>query len=173
MDAAAKPGAMPLGFVLEHYPPAPPALQCHLLRFAENQIEAHGLERSALERLLIRQCLAPGDLDVIATAWACIHRIQTNREVGLTVPCDLSLENVAWCWTIPEVLTGIAQLMANPEAVKQTFVRDDFDRFLRSAEEDFFEAAAQWPHECRRVISAAALADPYIYALRFADMLKV
>ena len=95
-----------------------------------------------------------------------------HREVGLTVPCDLSLENVAWCWSVPEVLTAIAGLMANPEAVRQTFVRDDFDRFLRSAEPEVFSAAAAYPDECRRVINAAPLADPYIYAVRFAAELK-
>lgn len=173
LDLAAKPGAMPLGFVLEHFPSAPPAMQCHLLRFAENQVEAHGVERSPLERLIIRQCLAPGTVEVIATAWACIHRIQMHRRVGLTVPCDLSLENVEWCWTMPELLAAIAQLMANPEAVGQPLVRDDFDRFLRSAEPEFFAAAVHWPDECRRVIRSAPLADPYIYALRFAESLRL
>ena len=69
-------------------------------------------------------------------------------------------------------MTAIAGLMANPEAVRQTFVRDDFDRFLRSAEPEFFSAAATYPDECRRVIDAAPLADSYIYAVRFAAELK-
>ena len=58
--------------------------------------------------------------------------------------------------------------MANPEAVLQTFVRDDFDRFLRSVQPKCFSAAAVYPDECSRVINAAPLADPYIYAVRFA-----
>lgn len=170
-DEAAKPGGMPIGFVENVWGQAPPAIQCHLLCFAEKQIEAHGVERSALERFLIRQCFADASVDVIGTAWAGIHRIQMHRQVGLTVPCHLSLENVTWCWSQPEVLTAIAGLMSNPEAVRQTFVRDDFDRFLRSAEDDFFAAAAAWPDECRRVINAAPLADPYTFAVRFAALL--
>jgi len=171
-DKAAEPASMPVTFVEENFTGAPPETQIELLRFAEMQIEAHGVARSALERLLIRQCFARGPVELIGTAWACIHRIQMHRRVGLTVPCDLSLENVAWCWSMPEVLTAIAGLMANPKAVEQTFVRDDFDRFLRSAEDDFFQAAAAWPDECRRVEEAAPLADPYTYAKRFAESLK-
>ena len=107
----------------------------------------------------------------MGAAWACIHRIQMHRQVGLTVPCELSLENVDWCWTMPELLSAIASLMANPAAVRQTFVRDDFDGFLRSAQPGFYRAAAAFPHECRRVIDSAPLADPYIYAQRFAGEL--
>jgi len=167
-DDAAKPDSMPVTFVEDNFPHSTPATRIELLRFAEKQIEAHGVARSPLERLLIRQCFANGPVELIGAAWACIHRIQMHREVGLTVPCDLSLENIGWCWSVPEILTAIAALMANPDAVEQTFVRDDFDRFLRSAEPEFFAAAAAYPDECRRVINAAPLADPYIYALRFA-----
>ena len=171
-DEAAKPDAMPMTFVADNYPHATSQTQCELLCFAEKQIEAHGVERSALERLLIRQCFASGPAELIGAAWACIHRVQMHRQVGLIVPCGLSMENVAWCWSVPEILTAIAGLMANPEAVRQTFVRDDFDRFLRSAQPEFFSAAAAYPDECRRVINAAPLADPYIYAVRFAAELK-
>jgi hypothetical protein len=170
-DEAAKPSAMPMTFVEENYPHAASETQCELLRFAEKQIEAQGIPRSPLERLLIRQCFESAPVDLTGTAWACIHRIQMHRQAGLTVPCDLSLENVDWCWTMPEILTAIAGLMANPEAVQQTFVRDDFDRFLRSAEPEFFAAAAAYPDECRRVTESAALADPYTYAVRFAGEL--
>jgi len=171
-DEAAKPECMPLSFVADNYSQATPDTQSELLRFAEKQIEAHGVPRSPLERMLIRQCFAKGPADLIGTAWACIHRVQMHRQVGLTVPCDLSLENVEWCWSMPEVLTAIAGLMANPKAVEQTFVRDDFDRFLRSAEPAFYAAAAAYPDECRGVINAAPLADPYTYAVRFAAKLK-
>ncbi|MFN0106376.1 MAG: hypothetical protein ACKV2U_30330 [Bryobacteraceae bacterium] len=171
-DQAAKPDAMPVTFVEENYPHANHDTRRELLRFAEKQIEAHGVLRSPLERLLIRQCFASAPAELIGTAWACVHRIQMHREAGLTVPCDLSLENVSWCWTLPEVLTAIADLMANREAADQTFVRDDFDRFLRSAEPEFFAAAKAYPDECRRVIESAPLADPYTYAVRFAADLQ-
>jgi hypothetical protein len=171
-DEAAKPDSMPLTFVEENYPHASPQTQIELLRFAEKQIEAHGITRSELERLLIRACFTSGPAELIGTAWACIRRIQMHRQVGLIVPCDLSLENVAWCWRLPEILTAIAGLMANPDAVRQTFVRDDFDRFLRSAESDFFAAARAYPDDCRRLVNAAPLADPYTYAMRFAASLE-
>jgi len=171
-DEAAKPERMPLSFVEECYGLADEERRRELLSFAEKQIEAHRLERSGLERFLIRQCFAEAPADTIGTAWASIHRIQMHRQVGLTVPCDLSMENIAWCWSMPEVLVCIARMMAYPEAVKQTFVRDDFDRFLRSAEDEFFVAAVEYPDECQRVIASAPLADPYIYAVRFADKLR-
>ena len=171
-DQAAKPGAMPIEFVEEVYPHAADAIKIHLLRFAELQIEAHGAERSSLERHLIRQCFADAPVEMIGTAWACIHRIQMHRRVGLTVPCDLSMENVDWCWTMPEVLMAIARLMGNPEAVRQTFVRDDFDRFLRSAPPEFFQAAVAHPHECGEIIRNAPHADPYTYCVRFAAKLS-
>jgi hypothetical protein len=94
-----------------------------------------------------------------------------HRTVGLHVPFDLTIQNVEWCWTMPEFLRQLAALFAFPEAVKQTFVRDDLDRFLRSADDDFYTAAAQHPNECQRIIEAAPLADPYTYALRFAAKL--
>ncbi len=170
-DDAAKPGAMPIEFVEEVYPHAADDVKEHLLRFAEKQIEAHGAERSSLERHLIRQCFAAAPVELMGTAWACIHRIQMHRRVGLTVPCDLSMENVQWCWSMPEVLQAIARLMGNPEAVRQTFVRDDFDRFLRSAPPEFFEAAAAHPEECAEIRRNAPQADPYTYAARFAAQL--
>lgn len=171
-DKAAEKDSMPITFVEDNYPHANPETQIELLRFAEKQIESQGEPRSSLERLLIRACFDGGPIERIATAWACIHRIQMHRQVGLTVPCDLSLENIDWCWSMPEVLTVIANLMANPKAVEQTFVRDDFSRFLRSAEPEFFTAAAAYPDECRRVINAAPSADPYTYCVRFAENLK-
>ncbi|MBI2686904.1 MAG: hypothetical protein HYX27_11360 [Acidobacteria bacterium] len=171
-DEAAKPNAMPMRFVEDQYPHASNKVKAELLRFAEKQIEAHGESRTSLERHLIRQCFAKAPAELIGAAWASIHRIQMHRQVGLTVPCDLSMENVAWCWTMPDLLTAIAGLMANPEAVEQTFVRDDFSRFLRTAEADFFEAARQYPDECAKVIAAATLADPYSYSARFAEELK-
>ncbi|HEU0119923.1 MAG TPA: zinc ribbon domain-containing protein [Bryobacteraceae bacterium] len=171
MDAAAKPGGMPLPFVEDAFGRGSSGTQVELLRFAERQIEAHGLERSSLERLVIRQCFATDSMERLAAAWASIHRIQMHRQVGWTVPCDLSLDNIAWCWNMPEVLGAIAALMECPEAVRQTFVRDDFSRFLRSAEDDFYVAAMGYPHECGRVIRAAPLADPYTYAAQFAEKL--
>ena len=172
LDAAAKPGGMPLGFVEEMYPHTGTRGRAELLGFAEKQIEAHGAEQLPLERFLIRQCFAGGAAELTGTAWACMHRIQMHREVGRNVPFELTAENVGWCWEMPEFLQGVARLMADPEAVRQTFVRDDFDRFLRSADEEVFEAAAGFPFECGRVIAAAPAADPYTYCVRFAAELQ-
>ena len=167
-DRAAKPGCMPPTFVEDMYPLATPGIQAHLLRFAEIQIEAHAKPESPIERFLIRQCFATAPPETIGTAWSCIHRIQMHRTVGLHVPFDLTIQNVEWCWTLPEFLRQLAALFASPEVVQQTFVRDDLDRFLRSADADFYTAAAQHPNECQRVIATAPLADPYTYAVRFA-----
>jgi hypothetical protein len=172
-DAASKPGLMPVTFVPDLYPHAVAEVRIELLRFAEMQIEAHGADGTELERFLIRQCFAAAPPEVVGAAWASIHRIQMHRRVGLTVPCDLTLANVQWCWTMPELLEGIAYLMAHPAAVRQTFVRDDFSRFLRSAPPDFFVAAAQNPDACARVSAAAQLTDPFVGAPRFAAQLTL
>lgn len=170
-DEALKPGNMPVDFIPEIYGHASDAMRIHLLRLAEKQIEIHGKERTELERFLIRQCLADAPADVVGQAWAGMHRIQMHRQVGLTVPCDLSMENVAWCWTLPELLDGIARLLARPETVRQTFVRDDFSRFLKSADDDFFAAAAAWLPECEAVRTAVPFADPFMSVDRFANRL--
>lgn len=167
-DRAAKPGRMPVSFVEDLYGQASPKVQAQLLRFAEIQIEAHEQPELSIERFLIRQCFATAPAETIGAAWASIHRIQMHRTVGLRVPFDLTVQNVEWCWTMPEFLRQLAALFAFPEAVQQTFVRDDLDRFLRSANEEFYAAARQYPDECRRIIEAAPLADTYTYALRFA-----
>jgi hypothetical protein len=172
LDAAAKPGGMPLGFVEEMYPHTGTPGRAELLGFAEKQIEAQDGEQLPLERFLIRQCFAGGPAELTGTAWACMHRIQMHRSAGRIVPCDFTLENVAWCWGVQELLQALARLMADPEAVRQTFVRDDFDGFLRSAGPEFFEAAREFPIDCRRVIAAAPKADPYTYSVRFAAELK-
>jgi hypothetical protein len=172
-DAASKPGMMPVTFVPDLYPHAVAEVRRELLRFAEMQIEAHGEPGTDLERFLIRQCFAAAPPEVTGAAWASIHRIQMHRRVGLTVPCELTPENAAWCWTMPELLEGIAYLMAHPAAVRQTFVRDDFSRFLRSAPPEFFQAAAQYPDACARVAAAAQLTDPFVGAPRFAERLTL
>lgn len=170
-DQAAKPGGLPVRFVEEMYPQATPEVQKQLLRLAEMQIEAHAEERSSLERFLIRQCFVPAPVEVMGAAWASIHRIQMHREVGRIVPCEPTVENVAWCWTMPEFLTRLAELMANPAAVRQTFVRDDFDRFLRRIGDAVLAEARTYGRECEHIREAAPKADPYIYAVRFAQLL--
>jgi hypothetical protein len=167
-DQAAKPDAMPVSFVPDHYAAASTETRHQLLRFLELQIEAHASPRSPLEQFLIRQCFATAPAELIGTAWAGIHRIQMHRTVGLLVPFDLTLENIQWCWALPKFLTALAGIMAHPQAVQQTFVRDDLDRFLRSASAAFYEAAANFPNECRAIIHAAPKADPYTYCQRFA-----
>jgi hypothetical protein len=172
MNEAAKPGRMPLEFAVAMYGHAGTEGRMELLRFAEKQIEEQAGRELPLERFLIRQCFAGGPAELIGTAWACMHRIQMHRGAGRTVPCELTVENVDWCWEMQEFLQGLARLMADPAAVRQTFVRDDFDRFLRSAEPEFFREAAEFPVDCRRVIAAAPAADPYTYCLRFAAELE-
>lgn len=171
MDAAAKPEAMPADFVPEIYPHADDDTRRELLRFAEMQIEARAEPGTPLERFVIRQCFAAAPAAVVGAAWASMHRIQMHRRVGLRVPCEPSPENLAWCWTVPEWLEAIATLLEAPEAVRQTFVRDDFDRFLRGTGAEMLAAAAPYGDLRRRIATAVPIADPYLYAARFSAAL--
>jgi hypothetical protein len=171
-NEAAQPGRMPLGFAEAAFGYASDSTRYELIRFAEMQVDALREFGSATERFLIRCCFADLPVRLLGGAWAAMHRITMHRSVGSTVPCDLSLENVRWCWDMREFLENLDRMLRNLAAQNETFVRDDLQRFLHSADDPFFAAAAALPNQCRPLMALAeADPQPYSYLKQFGNRL--
>jgi len=173
LDAAAQPGLLPDSFVEQAYGTASDKVRMGLLRLAELQIEARAFTPgTTIEHHVMRQCFRGGPPALVKEAWTVMHRVQMRREVGLSVPCELTVANVAEFWELRVFLMGLAALLGSWRESEYIGFRDDLSRFLGSAGPEFFEAAAKYPHECRMVIEAAPSADPYGHVPRFAAQLQ-
>lgn len=173
LDAAAQPGALPELFVEQAWATATDKVRMGLLRVAELQIEARDFKPDQpMEHHVMRQCFREGPWELVKEAWTVMSRVQMRRQVGRTVPCDLTAANVEEFWEMRVFLMGLAALLGSWRESDYIGFRDDLSRFLGSAGDEFFEAAARYPQECALVIAAAPSADPYGQAPRFAARLQ-
>jgi hypothetical protein len=134
----AKPGKMPMDFIEKTFPLAEkPKDQIQLLQFAEKQLdELEGRPQgTSMERVLIRAAFGDHTPKVIGAAWAGLHRINYRREFGSVSPFPYSKAAIKQFWPLREFEERLERLKANRLALKETFVADELNRFIRSRQE--------------------------------------
>lgn len=151
----AKEGRMPADFVPRAFGASDDETRCELLGFAEEQLMEYRDE--ALHRFVVRVAFGPYSAEVHKTAWTCLNRWYQRMEVGSFGAMRITQESVERFFDSDrEFLETLTRFLGYRDSLRELFVYDKLEKFLRYCDPDFVLRLAAEEAPAKGLIRALA-----------------